>query len=68
MIGPFHMLAHCTTSFGPLAAPILWLSRIFGNFSFKTFSEQTAKVIEIRKKQSRAEKKRLAPESHRCRV
>ncbi|KAM7293516.1 cytochrome P450 3A14 isoform X1 [Ixodes scapularis] len=50
MIGPFHMLAHCTTSFGPLAAPILWLSRIFGNFSFKTFGEQTAKVIEIRKK------------------
>ncbi|CAN7946770.1 unnamed protein product, partial [Ixodes pacificus] len=50
MIGPFHMLAHCTTSLGPLAAPILWLSRIFGSFSFKTFGEQTAKVIEMRKK------------------
>ncbi|EEC19292.1 cytochrome P450, putative, partial [Ixodes scapularis] len=43
-------ISDCTTSFGPLAAPILWLSRIFGNFSFKTFGEQTAKVIEIRKK------------------
>ncbi|CAN8008111.1 unnamed protein product, partial [Ixodes pacificus] len=50
MTGPFHMLAHCTTSFGPLAAPILWLSQIFGSFSFNTFSEHTAKVIEKRKK------------------
>uniref|UniRef100_A0A4D5RQS0 Putative cytochrome n=1 Tax=Ixodes scapularis TaxID=6945 RepID=A0A4D5RQS0_IXOSC len=50
MIGPFHMLAHCTTSFGRLAAPVLWLSRIFGSFSFNTFSEHTANVIEMRKK------------------
>ncbi|CAN8007777.1 unnamed protein product [Ixodes pacificus] len=50
MTGPFHMLAQCTTSFGVLAAPIFWLSRIFGSFSYKDFGEETAKVIELRKK------------------
>ncbi|XP_040063877.1 cytochrome P450 3A14-like [Ixodes scapularis] len=50
MTGPFHMLAQCTTSFGILAAPIFWLSRIFGSFSHQDFGEETAKVIELRKK------------------
>ncbi|EEC01860.1 cytochrome P450, putative [Ixodes scapularis] len=50
MTGPFHMLAHCTTSFGVLAAPIFWLNWTFGSFSFVRVSEEVAKVIELRKK------------------
>uniref|UniRef100_V5H9H9 Putative cytochrome p450 cyp3/cyp5/cyp6/cyp9 subfamily n=1 Tax=Ixodes ricinus TaxID=34613 RepID=V5H9H9_IXORI len=44
------MLAQSTTSLGVLAAPIFWLNRMFGTFSFLTSSEETAKVIELRRK------------------
>ncbi|XP_029823444.2 cytochrome P450 3A8 [Ixodes scapularis] len=50
MTGPFHMLAQSTTSLGVLAAPIFWLNRIFGTFAFLRYSEETAKVIELRRK------------------
>ncbi|CAN8030560.1 unnamed protein product [Ixodes persulcatus] len=50
MTGPFHILAHCTTSLRVLAAPILRLNQIFGSFSFIRFTEKTAMVIELRKK------------------
>ncbi|XP_042141968.1 cytochrome P450 3A17-like [Ixodes scapularis] len=50
MTGPFHVLAHCTTSFGVLAAPIYWLNGVFGTSSFIRTSEKVAKVIELRKK------------------
>ncbi|CAN8030671.1 unnamed protein product, partial [Ixodes persulcatus] len=50
MTGPFHMLAQSTTSLGVLAAPIFWLNRIFGTFSFLRSAEETAKVIELRRK------------------
>ncbi|CAN8008110.1 unnamed protein product [Ixodes pacificus] len=50
MTGPFHMLTQSTTSLGVLASPIFWLNRIFGTFSFLRSAEETAKVIELRKK------------------
>ncbi|KAM7313581.1 cytochrome P450 3A8-like [Ixodes scapularis] len=50
MTGPFHMLAQSTTSLGVLAAPIFWLNWIFGTFSFLRSSVETAKVIELRRK------------------
>ncbi|CAN8030665.1 unnamed protein product, partial [Ixodes persulcatus] len=49
MTGPFHVLAHCTTSFGVLAAPIYWLNQTFGTFSLIRASEEVAKVINLRK-------------------
>ncbi|CAN8008001.1 unnamed protein product, partial [Ixodes pacificus] len=50
MTGPFHVLAHCTTSLSAVAAPILWLNEVFGSFSFIRFTQETSKVIELRKK------------------
>ncbi|CAN8030668.1 unnamed protein product [Ixodes persulcatus] len=50
MTGPFHMLARNTTSLGVLAAPIFWLNRIFGTFSFLRSAETTTKIIELRRK------------------
>uniref|UniRef100_A0A6B0VED6 Cytochrome n=1 Tax=Ixodes ricinus TaxID=34613 RepID=A0A6B0VED6_IXORI len=49
MTGPIHMVAQCTTSFGNLATPLLWLNWIFGAFPVRKFAEHAAKVIRLRK-------------------
>uniref|UniRef100_V5GMM1 Uncharacterized protein n=1 Tax=Ixodes ricinus TaxID=34613 RepID=V5GMM1_IXORI len=43
------MVAQCTTSFGNLATPLLWLNWIFGAFPVRKFAEHAAKVIRLRK-------------------
>ncbi|XP_077559268.1 cytochrome P450 3A4-like isoform X2 [Haemaphysalis longicornis] len=49
MIGPFHMIAHCTTTFGALMKPLHWLSLCLGEYSFQNLTDQTAKIVELRK-------------------
>ncbi|KAL1430279.1 hypothetical protein MTO96_015159 [Rhipicephalus appendiculatus] len=48
MTGPFHMIAHCTSTLADIVAPILWLNEKFGSFSFSIFGEETKKVVEMR--------------------
>ncbi|KAL1484814.1 hypothetical protein MTO96_032380 [Rhipicephalus appendiculatus] len=42
-------IAHDRTSFGRLMKPLYWLSQIFGEYTFASLGEQTAKVIQQRK-------------------
>ncbi|XP_077559275.1 cytochrome P450 3A14-like isoform X2 [Haemaphysalis longicornis] len=49
MIGPFHMIAQCTTTFGALMKPFYWLSQCLCEYSFQTLTDQTAEIIQIRK-------------------
>ncbi|XP_077559272.1 cytochrome P450 3A14-like isoform X3 [Haemaphysalis longicornis] len=49
MIGPFHMIAQCTTTFGALMKPLYWLSLYLGEYSFQSLNDQTAKIIQMRK-------------------
>lgn len=48
MTGPFHMIAHCTSTLADIVAPVLWLNEKFGSFSFSLFGEETKKVVEMR--------------------
>ncbi|XP_037522403.1 cytochrome P450 3A4-like [Rhipicephalus sanguineus] len=48
MTGPFHMIAHCTSTLGDIVAPILWLNEKLGTFSFSVFGEETKRVVEMR--------------------
>ncbi|XP_077520524.1 cytochrome P450 3A14-like [Amblyomma americanum] len=50
MTGPFHMIAQSTTSLGPIMKLVCRLSLLVGDFVFDTVTAQTAKIIEIRKK------------------
>lgn len=48
MTGPFHIIAHCTSTLGDIVSPIFWLNEKFGSFSFSTFGKETNKVVEMR--------------------
>lgn len=56
MIGPFHMIAQCTTTFGALMKPLYWLSLYLGEYSFQSMNDQAAKIIEIRKQDPKRRK------------
>ncbi|CAN8017293.1 unnamed protein product [Ixodes persulcatus] len=49
MTGPFHFIAHCTTSFGKLMKPLFWLNRVFGTFGLEEFSRDIARIAEHRR-------------------
>ncbi|XP_075726163.1 cytochrome P450 3A8 [Rhipicephalus microplus] len=46
--GPFHMIAHCTSTLPAIASLILWLNEKLGSFTFSTFGEETKKIVEMR--------------------
>lgn len=50
MKGPLHMIARSTTMFKRWMKPFYWLTTIIGEFTFETFGKETAKIIEMRKK------------------
>ncbi|CAN7981766.1 unnamed protein product [Ixodes pacificus] len=50
MTGPFHFIAHCTTSFGKIMTPLFWLNSVFGTFGLEEFSRDIAKIVEHRRK------------------
>ncbi|KAL1470629.1 hypothetical protein MTO96_024126 [Rhipicephalus appendiculatus] len=47
--GSFGIDEQSTSSFGRLMKPMYWLSQIFGDYTFASLGEQTAKVIQQRK-------------------
>uniref|UniRef100_A0A4D5RPE8 Putative cytochrome n=1 Tax=Ixodes scapularis TaxID=6945 RepID=A0A4D5RPE8_IXOSC len=50
MTGPFHFIAHCTTSFGRIVKPLAWLNKLLGTFALENFSRDIAKIVEQRRK------------------
>ncbi|XP_054930881.1 cytochrome P450 3A14-like isoform X2 [Dermacentor andersoni] len=49
MTGPAHMIAQSTTTLGKAMKPFYWFLGKFGSLTFKVFSEETTKMIEMRK-------------------
>ncbi|KAL3188742.1 hypothetical protein MRX96_022245 [Rhipicephalus microplus] len=54
--GPFHMIAHCTSTLPAIASPILWLNEKLGSFTFSTFGEETKKIVRMRLRNPEARK------------
>ncbi|XP_064474101.1 cytochrome P450 3A8-like isoform X2 [Ornithodoros turicata] len=50
MRGFFHILTYCTRTLGTFISPILWLHSQLGSFTYVDMNKQTAKVVELRKK------------------
>ncbi|KAL1430278.1 hypothetical protein MTO96_015158 [Rhipicephalus appendiculatus] len=48
MTGPFHMIAHCTSTLADFVSPMLWLNAKFGSFTFSIFGEEAKRVVEMR--------------------
>ncbi|KAH7950110.1 hypothetical protein HPB49_019699 [Dermacentor silvarum] len=49
MTGPAHMIAQSTTTLGKAMKPFYWFLGQFGSLTFKVFSKETTKMIEMRK-------------------
>uniref|UniRef100_A0A6M2CI22 Putative cytochrome p450 midgut overexpressed n=1 Tax=Rhipicephalus microplus TaxID=6941 RepID=A0A6M2CI22_RHIMP len=48
--GPLHMIAQSTTMFRRWMKPFYWLAMMLGDFSFEKLGKETARIIELRKK------------------
>ncbi|KAL1455803.1 hypothetical protein MTO96_043606, partial [Rhipicephalus appendiculatus] len=48
LTGPFHMIAHCTSTLADIVSPILWLNEKFGSFTFSIFGEESKRIVEMR--------------------
>ncbi|XP_077491144.1 cytochrome P450 3A14-like [Amblyomma americanum] len=49
MTGPAHMVAQSTTTMGKVMSPFYWFLGQFGSLTFRVFSRETTKMIELRK-------------------
>lgn len=59
MTGPFHMIAHCTSTLADIVAPLLWLNEKLGSFTFSIFGVETSKVVEMRLRNPEARRQDL---------
>lgn len=50
MKGPLHVIAQSTTMFGSLMKPFYFLIHTTGQFTFQTLSDETEKIVNIRRK------------------